>query len=319
MPPRKKRSLTKPTGSASASTPFPILNIPSGPEEHLLCAREWAKSFSGSGTLPFTHRPPRSASPNERLRIGYLSADFVTHATANLIAELIERHDRSRFEIFGYCFSREDGSDLRARLISGFDNFACIGQLAHADAAHRIHADGIDILVDLKGYTAYSRTEILACRPAAIQVNYLGYPATMGADFIDYVIADDFILPMDQQPFFDERIVHLPGCYQPNDTKRKIADRIPTRAECGLPNTGFVFCCFNSTYKITPQIFDVWMRLLQAVPGSVLWLLEGNSLVRDNLQRKAVVAGIDPARLIFAPRTRAAEASGQACRGRSVP
>ncbi len=156
--------------------PFPVLNIPCGPEEHLLCAREWAKTLTSSLPTPFTHRPPRSASRNGRLRIGYMSADFNKHATANLMAELIERHDRSRFEIFGYCFSREDGSDLRARLISGFDNFACIGQLAHADAARRIHADGIDILVDLKGYTSYARTEILACRPAPIQVNYLGFP-----------------------------------------------------------------------------------------------------------------------------------------------
>jgi protein O-GlcNAc transferase len=287
--------------------PFPILNIPCGPEEHLLCAREWAKTLPGSLATPFTHRPPRSASLNRRLRIGYMSADFNKHATANLIAELIERHDRSRFEIFAYCFSREDGSDLRARLISAFDNFACIDQLAHADAARRIHADGIDILVDLKGYTSYARTEILACRPAPIQVNYLGYPATMGTDFIDYIIADHFILPADQQPFYDEKIVHLPGCYQPNDTKRAIADRIPTRGECGLPEDAFVFCSFNSTYKITPQIFGVWMRLLQAVPGSVLWLLEGNALVRENLQRKAVAGGIDPARLIFAPKTELAK------------
>jgi protein O-GlcNAc transferase len=282
--------------------PFPVLNIPCGPEEHLLCAREWAKTLSDSLPAPFTHRLPRSASRDGRLRIGYLSADFNKHATANLIAELIERHDRSRFEIFGYCFSREDGSDLRARLINGFDNFACIGQLAHADAARRIHADGIDILVDLKGYTSYARTEILACRPAPIQVNYLGYPATMGANFIDYIIADDFILPTDQQPFYDESIVHLPGCYQPNDTKRAIAVRTPTRGECGLPEEAFVFCCFNNSYKITPQMFAVWMRLLKALPGSVLWLLEANDLVRDNLQRKAVAGGVDPARLVFAPK-----------------
>lgn len=299
----EEKILTQTYRRGKQVAPFPVLNIPCGPEEHLLCAREWAKPLTSSLATPFTHRPPRGASLNGRLRIGYLSADFNKHATANLIAELIERHDRSRFEIFGYCFSREDGSDLRARLISGFDNFACIGQLAHADAARRIHADGIDILIDLKGYTAYARTEIVACRPAPIQVNYLGYPATMGADFIDYVIADDFILPMDQQPFYDEKIVHLPGCYQPNDTKRAIADRRPTRGECGLPEEAFVFCCFNSSYKITPQIFALWLRLLKAVPGSVLWLLEGNTLVRDNLQRKAVAGGVDPARLVFAPKT----------------
>lgn len=282
--------------------PFPILNIPAGPEEHLLVAREWVKHLSGGVATPFTYRPLRSASLSGKLRIGYLSADFNKHATANLIAELIERHDRSRFEIFGYCFSKEDGSELRSRLINAFDNFTCIDQLAHADAARRIHADGIDILVDLKGFTAYARSEIVACRPAPIQVNYLGYPATMGADFIDYIIADDFILPADQQPFYDEKIVHLPGCYQPNDTKRVIANRVPSRAECGLPEDAFVFCSFNNTYKITPEMFALWMRLLKAVPGSVLWLLEANTLVRDNLQRKAVASGIDPSRLVFAPK-----------------
>src|SRR5262249_26166294 len=151
---------------------------------------------------------PRSASRSGCLRIGYLSADFYGHATASLIAEVLESHDRSRFEIFGYCLSRDEASDIRRRLIAGFDRFVPLAQMSHADAARRIHQDGIDILIDLKGYTMDSRTEILTAKPAPIQVNYLGYPGTMGADFIDYVIADDFILPMDQQPFFDEKIVH---------------------------------------------------------------------------------------------------------------
>ncbi len=176
--------------------------------------------------------------------------------------------------------------------------------MSHEDAARRIHQDGIDILVDLKGYTMDARTEILTCRPAPIQVNYLGYPGTMGADFIDYIIADEFIAPMDQQPFFDENIVHLPGCYQPNDTQRPIADETPSRADCGLPENAFVFCCFNNNYKITAEIFSAWMRILQAVPGSVLWLLEANQLVRENLRRHAIANGLDPVRLVFAPRAK---------------
>lgn len=287
--------------------PFAILNVPCGPEDHLLSARQWAKALLRVRSAPFTHAPLRSATGGRRLRIGYLSADFYGHATASLIAELIERHDRQRFEIFGYCFSTDDDSAMRHRLIAAFDNFVSIAALSHADAAKRINQDGVDILVDLKGYTNNARTEILACRPAPIQVNYLGYPGPMGADFIDYIIADDFILPMDQQPFYDEKIVHLPGCYQPNDTQRPIVDTCPSRAECDLPEAGIVFACFNNSYKITPEIFAAWMRILQSVPGSVLWLLEANPLVRENLQRKAMANGVDPARLVFAPRMKLPE------------
>jgi protein O-GlcNAc transferase len=290
-----------------AVAPFAILNVPCGPEDHLLSARQWSKRLLRVNKAPFTYAPVRSASGGKRLRIGYLSADFYGHATASLIAELIERHDRQRFEIFGYCFSRDDDSAARHRLVAGFDNFVNIRGLSHAEAARRINADAVDILVDLKGYTDNARTEILACRPAPIQVNYLGYPGPMGADFIDYIIADDFILPMDQQPFYDERIVHLPGCYQPNDTQRPIAEEWPSRAECGLPETGIVFACFNNSYKITPDVFASWMRILHAVPGSVLWLLEANALVRENLQRKAMANGVDPARLVFAPRMKVPE------------
>ena len=281
---------------------FPVLNLPCGAEDHLLSARVWAEGLPRPVSQPFTYAPLRSQSLGERLRIGYLSGDFYRHATTNLIAELIERHDRGRFEVFGYCFSRDDGSQMRQRVVTAFDRFTPIGPMSHAEAAKRINEDGIDILIDLKGYTTDARTEILAARPAPIQVNYLGYPGTMGADFIDYIIADKFIAPMDQTPFFDEKIVHLPGCYQPNDTKRAVADHTPSRAECGLPETGFVFCSFNNSYKITPEIFALWMRLLQAVPGSVLWLLESAPQMRENLRRKAASLGIDPSRLVFAPK-----------------
>jgi predicted O-linked N-acetylglucosamine transferase (SPINDLY family) len=242
------------------------------------------------------HAAPRAG----RLRVGYLSSDFYDHATAYLMAELVERHDRDRFEVYGYSYGADPGGDMRARLVSAFERFTDIDALAHRDAAARIRADDIDILVDLKGHTHRARPKILAFRPAPVQVNYLGYPGTMGAPFIDYIIADDFIVPRDRQMLFAEKLAYLPDCYQPNDTQRDIA-ATPSRVECGLPAQGFVFCGFNNSFKITPAFFAIWMRLLQQVPGSVLWLLESNALVRRNLTAAAVTAGVDPARLVFAP------------------
>jgi predicted O-linked N-acetylglucosamine transferase (SPINDLY family) len=175
------------------------------------------------------------------------------------------------------------------------------------DAARLIHDDAVDVLVDLHGFNPDCRAKILAYRPAPLQVNYLGYPGTMGADFIDYIIADPFVIPPDQRSFFSEQIVYLPDCYQSNDDKRAIAEHTPSRADCGLPERGFVFCCFNGTAKITPDFFDIWMRLLHALPESVLWLYEANSLVRTNLEREAKARGIAPRRLVFAPKLPQAE------------
>ena len=196
---------------------------------------------------------------------------------------------------------------MRTRLVKAFDRFVDVKNCSILDTAQQIAADEVDILVDLKGYTMDTRTEILARRPAPIQVNYLGYPGTMGVSFIDYILVDDFIVPADQQPFYTEKLVHLPGCYQVNDSQREIAEQTPSRAACGLPDKGFVFCSFNNSYKITPAMFDVWMRLLKAVPGSVLWLLEGNRFVPDNLRREAQRRGVAAERLVFAPRMALAE------------
>jgi protein O-GlcNAc transferase len=165
----------------------------------------------------------------------------------------------------------------------------------------------VDILVDLKGYTRHARTEIMALRPAPIQVNYLGYPGTMAGPFVDYILVDDFVVPPEQQPYFTEKLVHLPGCYQVNDSQRRIAARTPSRAECGLPDTGFVFVCFNNTYKISAEIFDLWMRLLKVLPRSVLWLLGENSCAPANLRKEAKARGVAPERLVFAPRLGLAE------------
>ncbi len=265
--------------------------------DQLLCARKWVEHFAVPEQDVFAHHAaPRAA----RLRVGYLSSDFHAHATAYLIAELIERHDRDRFEIHGYSYGPDPGGDMRARLVSAFDRFTDIDALSHRAAAARIRADDIDILVDLKGHTYRARPKILAFRPAPVQVNYLGYPGTMGAPFIDYIIADEFIVPRDREMLFAEKLAYLPDCYQPNDTRRDIA-AAPRRAACGLPEQAFVFCAFNNSFKITPAFFAIWMRLLQQLPGSVLWLLESNPLVRRNLDAAAAAAGVDPGRLVFAP------------------
>jgi protein O-GlcNAc transferase len=252
----------------------------------------------------FPSLPPRAGA---RIRLGYLSGKFHTHPGASLIAGLIEHHDRRRFEVIGYGFDEDDGSAMRRRLVRAFDRFVDISEMPDRDAADLIHADAIDVLVDLHGWTPDGRAKILAYRPAPIQLNYLGYPGTMDADFIDYIIVDPFVVPLDQQPFFSERLVHLPDCFQCNDDKREIAECTPLRGECGLPETGFVFCCFNNNYKITPFFFDIWMRLLRAVPESVLWLYEANPLVKANLAREAEARGIAPERLVFASRLPQAE------------
>lgn len=284
-------------------SPFQFLSLPATPAEQAQCARlQAAAVVKGTGALP---APGRKSG--ERLRLGYLSCDFRQHPVAELTAEMFERHDRDRFEVSAYSFGPDDRSAIRRRLLETFDRFVDLRALSYADAAQQIRADGIDILVDLTGYTDGARTPILAWRPAPIQVNFLGFLGTMGAEFIDYIIADAVTVPMAEQAFFDERIVHLPDCFMPTDTKKEMADRSPSRAECGLPEAAFVFCCFNQPYKITPPVFGVWMRLLQAVPGSVLWLLETNPAVGPNLRREAAARGIAADRLVFAQRQPLAE------------
>lgn len=289
-------------------SPFSALAMSTTPAEQLAHARVWARGVDVAAGKAFGHYAAGlGRDGRKRLRIGYLSSDYCRHATAALITELIERHDRTRFEVLGYCFSPNDGSDARQRLVAAFDRLIDIRHLSHWDAARQIHDDRIDVLVDLKGYTRGARTEILSYRPAPVQVSFLGYPGSMGAQFVDYVIADPFVAPFARQPDFDERIVHLPDSYQPNDRRRQIADHIPTRAECGLPEQGFVFCAFNNSYKITQEVFAVWMRLLGQVPGSVLWLYEANGQCKANLQGEAVRHGIDPTRLVLAPKLRMEE------------
>ena len=283
------------------------LATPTTAQQQLHCAQGWVQTELRAAQYMATPQSPGKAQPKSPLTVGYLSSDFHAHATAWLIAELFEKHDRQRFTVCGYSYGPDDESPMRRRLMRAFDRFVDLRTTSFPEAAQRIAQDGVDILVDLKGYTTDSRAEILALRPAPIQVNYLGYPGTMGAAFMDYILVDHFIVPPDQQPCFSEQLVHLPGCYQVNDRQREIAGHTPTRAEVGLPQEGFVFCCFNNSYKITPEMFDVWMRLLQAVPGSVLWLLERNRTASLNLRREAEKRGVPGDRLVFGPKLPLAE------------
>ena len=239
---------------------------------------------------------------NDKIRIAYLSCGFHRHPTAYLSAELFEIHDRSRFEVFGFSTGPEDGSDIRARLVKAFDHFHDVRDKNDYEVATLMNDLRIDIAVDRSGHTAIARTGILAHRPAPVQVSYIGFPGTLGADFFDYVIADGTVLPIDHQRYYSEKIVHLPDCYLSHDSKQAPAPEAPSRRFVGLPDSGFVFCSFNNCYKITPPMFDIWMRLLDRVDGSVLWLLRDNAAAEDNLRREAAARSIDPRRLVFAER-----------------
>jgi protein O-GlcNAc transferase len=283
----------------SIISPFTLLGYGTDPSLQLECARSFIADKLPAPVPPLWNG---AIHHHDKVRIAYLSTDFYRHATAFLTAELFELHDRARFEVLGISFGPDDQSGMRARLVRAFDQFHDVRSRSDPDVAKLLNDLHVDIAIDLKGYTQDARSGILAHRPAPIQVSYLGYPGTMGTDFIDYVIADNTVLPLDQQPFFTEKIVHLPDCYQVNDSQREIAAGTPTRREAGLPDEGFVFCCFNNNHKITPPVFDAWMRLLGAVEGSVLWLLQDNDDARENLRKEAWARGIDPARLVFATR-----------------
>ncbi len=254
--------------------------------------------------FPANHRGAPVARPNngDKIRIGYVSGDFRAQATAFLFAGVIEQHDTARFEVTAFDNGWDDGSDTRKRIDAAVHRIVDIRGLNDAQTATAIRDSGIDILVNLNGYFGDDRTRVFAQRPAPVQVNYLGFPGTLGAAYMDYIVADATVIPDQQRPFFTEKVVYLPDSYQANDATRAISDRSFTREELGLPPDGFVFCCFNNNYKITPQTFDGWMRILNGVPGSVLWLIEDNALASANLRKEAAARGVDPQRLVFAAR-----------------
>jgi predicted O-linked N-acetylglucosamine transferase (SPINDLY family) len=279
--------------------PFYLLATGASAADQLRAAGQWIAPVRPPQAARFTHEH-RRFHEKARIRLGYLSSDLHQHATAQLMAGLFERHDRDRFEVVAYSYGPDERSPMRARLASAFDRLIDVTGLSHHDAARRIFQDEVDILIDLKGYTHGARPMIPALRPAPVQVSYLGYPATMGADFIDYILVDRFVVPESEQAHFPERLVHLPGCYQVNDHEHEQSPAT-SRRDHGLPEQGLVLCCFNSSYKISPEFFAVWMRLLEEIPGSVLWLLAGHELAEANLRREAEIRGIDATRLLFAP------------------
>ena len=280
-----------------ASSPFVVLSVTDSPFLQQEAALIYVKAtFPESNALPEIQKRER----HDKIRIGYYSADFHDHATTHLMAELFEAHDRSRFELFAFSFGPESHDEMRKRVAASFDRFFDVQSRSDSEVAILSRDLEIDIAVDLKGFTTDSRTGIFALRAAPIQVNYLGYPGTMGAEYIDYFIADETLIPERSRSYYTEKIVFLPNSYQVNDTKRRIAVKVFSRKECGLPESGFVFCCFNNNYKITPSTFDGWMRMLKEVPESVLWLFESNPKAADNLRREATERGVKAERVIFA-------------------
>jgi protein O-GlcNAc transferase len=279
--------------------PFTLLAYSIGPADQLRHTRRYVRHRIPA--VPQLVPAPRSRSRG-RLKIAYLSSSFNRHPTGWQIAELLERHDRTQFEVLGISYGPDDGSEIRARLVKAFDQFLDVVLRADREVAQLLFDLDVDIAVDLKGHTEQARPAILSYRPAPIQASYFGYTATMGVDFIDYILADRVVLPFDQQDHYSEKIVHLRDCYWVNDSKRSVADEVASRAVAGLPEAGFVFCCFNNSYKLTPQLFDVWMRLLRQVEGSVLWLLQTSEAATRNLCDAANARGVDPSRLVFAPK-----------------
>jgi protein O-GlcNAc transferase len=286
------------SGDWSTLDPFAALCIFDAPADHLEYARAYLRRRLSATPAPILKRTPCG---KERVRVAYLSSDFRNHPVARAAIRLFELHDRTRFETFGVSFGPDDGSDMRARVAAAFDRFVDVRAKTDSEIAELLHHLEIDVAVDLNGHTQGARPGILAHRPAPIQVLYLGYPGTSGADFIDYILADATVLPFADQDWYSEQIVQLPHCYHPCDETTAISSRTFTRAELGLPENGPVFCCFNRADKIATPIFDVWMRLLAGVDGSVLWLSQMNDPARVNLRRAAATRGIDPGRLIFAP------------------
>jgi protein O-GlcNAc transferase len=243
-----------------------------------------------------TARPPG----RRKILLGYLSGDYRNHPLTHLLGGLFARHDRERFEVRAYSYGPDDGSRYRRRAEGEADRFVDLCRLSALDAARQIHADEVDILIDLTGRTGDHRLGICALHPAPVQVAWLGFPGTSGARFMDYAIVDRVVAPPEDAASFVEKLVWLPHCYQINDAHQPISAKPITRAEAGLPPDGFVFACFANGFKIEAPVFAVWMSLLRQVPGGVLWLLRNNDLMERNLKQAAVARGIDPARLIFA-------------------
>lgn len=281
--------------------PLSLSNFPFPLSLHTTVNRHWGNSVSQTMADLKNHCAfiPRQ-NKKGKIRLGYLSADFRNHAMGFLVAPLFQYHDRNTFEV--YCYSLADITDQTTTIVqNGCDEFVNITPLSVEESARRIYDDHIDILIDLTGYTTFCRPEILALQPAPIQIQYLGYPDTMGANFIQYILADRWIIPSELAEYYTEQVLELPHNFV--TAPIEISGDVPTRQELGLPEDGFVYCCFNRIDKFDPHLFAIWMRILQQVPKSVLWLIESTPISRDNLRKTAQSQGIEPKRLIFSKKS----------------
>ena len=282
------------------TTPIPVftmLSLEDNAERQLVRSRIWASETYKQKSLVFTRKP--KARP-KRLKVGYFGADFHDHATLYLMAGLLRDYDSAQFEVFAYSYGRSTSGGWRQKAEQDVDYFFDVTDKSDHAILNLVGSHGLDIAIDLKGYTGQTRLALFQYRLAPIQISYLGYPGSLGADFIDYIIADPIVIPSSQRKHYSEKIIYLPHSYQPNDDQRHIAQTNTTRADFGLPDDAFVFCCFNNSYKISPREFDIWMRILTKVEGSVLWLLKSNKWAEGNLRREAQARGIDPSRVVFA-------------------
>jgi protein O-GlcNAc transferase len=283
--------------NTSAIPTFAMLAIEDNPARQLARSRTWAKERYKEEPLPLPNRPTLL---KKRLRVGYFSADFHDHATLHLMAGLLHNHDKSHFDIYLYSYGKHKSECWRKKLEKSGCRFFDCAQETDIQVLTLARTHNLDIAIDLKGYTQDTRSDIFQYRLAPIQVNYLGYPGSMAAKFIDYIVADPVIIPEQQRKHYSESVIYMPNSYQPTDNMRKILHTHTTRADFGLPKEAFIFCCFNNNYKISPYEFDIWMRTLSKVPGSVLWLIRSNKWVEQNLYREAEARSIDPSRIIFA-------------------
>jgi predicted O-linked N-acetylglucosamine transferase (SPINDLY family) len=278
-------------------SPFVALLLTDSPDIQKQSAKIWTKEICfSSNAASNTAKYPL----HDKIRLGYFSADYRDHPVSHLIAEMLEMHDCSKYELYGFSFGPESNDPWRIRTQKSFDRFFDVRFMSDQDVSMLARDHQIDIAIDLMGFTADSRSNIFAGRAAPVQVNYLGYPGTMGAEFIDYIIADSTIIPESDRHHYTEKVVHLPDCFQANSRTRDVSQKILTKAELNLPQDGFVFCCFNNNNKITPTMFDSWMRILRQVDESVLWLFESNRWAADNLRMEAEKRGIHADRLVFA-------------------
>ena len=281
---------------ATAVPPFSMLSLEDNPERHLLRSQKYAAE-------KFKHEPLSLPAPPikkpKKLRIGYFSADFREHPVTRLMAKVFKVHDRSRFDVFGYAVAGSKFDTMQTKLAETFDKFKDVHGLSNQAIKETVHSDEIDIAIDLTGYTKDGRSGLFASRLAPIQINFLGYPGSMGADFMDYIVADPFLIPESYQTYYSEKIIYMPHLYQPQDDGLLMDHSVPSRFELGLPKDGFVFCAFNRSYKIDPQVFEIWMRLLKEKPNSVLWLVMSNKASKMNLIKQAKKQGVNSERLIF--------------------